>query len=178
MQILQAVRERFIRVERRGGRIRSRVTLPAVLDFPIPVLRALREVDPMLDGYILPDGRVWILQLVPNRGRIAEGRKGMIDAKELELMPERQTILMAEGFWLVAELPFHEGTSAGAAVAVAQRVLNVSDERLAQTMAERRNYADSTTQRQTMVKTLKDRIRSDSKSDWKRSFRARRTFSN
>jgi len=182
MQIIQAVRERFSRGERRrcgGHRVRTRVALPAVLDFPQDVLRALRLLEPGLDGYILPDGRVWILQLVPNRARIEEGRRQMATLRLEDLgMPDRQTLLMAEGFWLVAELPYLEGTSAGAAVTAAQRALYATDAQVEATYRANRAEADHTNARRRMVDTLRDRIRSSARSDWARTWRGRRTFSN
>jgi hypothetical protein len=155
------------------------VPLPAVVDFPVDVLRALRALDPMLDGYVLPDGRVWILQLVPDRARIVEGRRLLLAMKEDhdQWEPAYSASLMAEGFWLLGELPFREGTSAGAAVRLASTVLNVTEQKLAQTMRARRSEADSSQAAVRMRDTLSDRIRSSAKSDWARSFRARRTFS-
>ena len=167
----------FQRQERRGARVTTRVPLPAVVDFPAPTLRALRLLDPMLDGYVLPHGEVWIVQQVPDRERIIEGRKGMLDAKVVGVPADCASVLMAEGFWLVGTLPFLEGTSAGGAVRLAQQVLNATEEQVKATMRTRRAYADSTTQRETMYKVLSDRIRSSARSDWARSWRGRLTFS-
>lgn len=163
----------------RVPRVRSRVSLPAVVDYPEAALRALRLLDPMLDGYVLPGGRVWILQLVPDRARIIEGRKLLQAMKEDQDQnePAYAAHLMAEGFWLVGELPFLEGTSAGGAVRLAGTVLNVTQDQLNKTMRGRRAEADSSEAAVRMKATLSDRIRSSAKSDWARSFRARRTFS-
>lgn len=178
---LQSMMARAFRGPTRGSapRVRSRVPLPAVVDFPQPVLRALRLLDPMLDGYVLPDGRVWILQLVPDRARILEGRKLLLAMKEDhdQWEPAYAASLMAEGFWLLGELPFLEGTSAGAAVRLASKVLNVTQDKLNKTMRARRSEADSSEAAERMRSVLSDRIRSSARSDWARSFRARRTFS-
>ena len=173
MLTFQAVRERFTR-QRGGGQCRTRVPLPAVLDFPRDVLRALRQLHPMLDGYILPDGRVWLLQLVPNRARIHTGRAELVQMKlEGDRDPAYSAHLMAEGFMLVAEMEYWEGTSAGAAVKRAEQVLHATSAQVERTYRARRAEADSSNAKARMHQTLSDRIRSDAKSDWSRAWRGR-----
>lgn len=179
MRLFRAVRERFSRqgARRPSGRLCTRVALPAVVDFPLDVLRALRALDPMLDGYVMPDGRVWILHLEPNRQRIQTGRNEMRVFKEEDLgMPLVSSLLSAEGFWLVADLPYHEGTSAGAAVRAASLALHATAEQVEARKRLIRAEVDNTNARERMVATIRDRIRSSAKSDWARTWRGRRTF--
>ena len=179
---VQAVVERVWRSRHRPvrGRCRTRVPLPAAVDFPLEVLRALRHLDPMLDGYILPDGRVWILQLVPDRARIIEGRKLLVELKEDndQREPAYMASLMAEGFKLIDEMSFQEGTSAGAAVRRASEVLHATQDEVNQAMRARRSVADSSANAVKMHATLSDRIRSSARGDWARQWRGRRTFFN
>lgn len=161
----------------RGQRLRSRVQLPAAHDVPQNVLAALRATDPMLDAYIKPDGEVWILQYQPERERIATGRAELAEARGDSFQePMYAAHLMAQGFWLLGSLPYVEGTSAGAAVALAQRVLYATEVQVRTTMRRRRGEADGTAHSAVRTAVIRDRIRSSARGDWAHAYRGRKTF--
>lgn len=158
--------------------VRSRVDLPMAYWPAGVVLRALRALDPNLDQYFLPDGRCWILHRQENRERIQAGRAELLDAKVMGWQEPMYTAsLMAQGFWLVGEVPFWEGRSAGACVTLAQRVLYATEEQVRENMRRRRAVADSSAQAEERARVIRDRIASSARSDWARTYRGRRYFS-
>lgn len=160
-----------------SSRVRSRVQVGSINQFPEHVLRDLRLLDDTLDGFILPDGRVWLLQLEPGKPRIYEGRKALANARAEGFdEPMFAEQLMAQGFCRLAEEPFHLGTSAGYMTKIAQRAIYATREEIEQTMLLRRAEADGTMQAVHMHQVLSDRIRSSAKGDWARTYRGRRTF--
>jgi hypothetical protein len=151
-----------------------------VLDYPRASLQALRLLDPMLDAYILPSGRVWVLYYEPGKPRVVEAQKLLIAMKDDgdQADPAYAVSLQAAGFWLVADMPYLEGISAGAVTQRARQVLNVTRDQLNKTMAARRAQADNTDARVKMREVLSERIRSSARFDWKRAWRGRKLFSN
>jgi hypothetical protein len=159
---------------------RSRIALPSAHDVPPDVLRALWALDPRLDAYILPDGRVWLLLYEADRGRIAEGRK-MLEREKAEGTDECRhpfvtARLMADGWSLLDELPYHRGTSAGAMVKLAQQALYRNEDTLKAQERDLRSIADSTRAAERRAAVISERIRSSSRSDWAWAYRGRRHF--
>ncbi len=164
---------------RTPSRSRSRVPLAAVVDPPVDVLRALRELDRNLDLYILPNGRVWLLQYQENKHRIAEGRKMIELAREDggEIEEMRAARLQAAGFACFGEFSFHEGTSAGFLVRRASEILNAKESDVKAEMAQRRAFANSQAQAEERARVIQERIRSSARSDWGWAYRGRKSFS-
>lgn len=158
--------------------VRSRVPIPAVVEPPRELLRALRELDKGLDVFILPDGRVWLLQYQENRHRQAEGRKLLALARaEGDYFEEFAPLLMAHGFALLSEEDYQHGTSVGYMVARAQRVLYATESEVRQEMRKRRRFADNTTQAEIREMVIRERIRAHATSDWSWAHRGRKSFS-
>lgn len=180
MRLLGAVRSWLRGAEGGANSPRSRVALPAVVDVPASTLSALWAHDPRLDLYPLPDGRVWLLLHEEERGRIAEGRK-MLVAEKREghdecRFPFPTARLMADGWSLLAELPYVRGLSAGVVEREAQQALYRSEADLKARDAELRSIADSTRAAVRRHAVISERIRSTSRSDWKWAYRGKRHF--
>lgn len=159
-------------------RVHSRVTLPAVVDVPSEVLAALREFNDDLDVYILPDGRVWLLKREADKPRIKEGQKLLQQAKDLGDYSDLEAAhLMAEGWSLLGELTFHEGTSVGAMLRHAQMTLYATTKQIEADQLRRKLIADGTTGRMEAAALMVDRVQSFAKSDHARAYRGRQVFS-
>lgn len=161
-----------------GVRYRTRVALPAVVDVPEDVLRALREFNDALDAYVLPDGRVWLLIYEPDKPRIREGQKQLLQAKMLGDTEDLESaLLMADGWSLLGELPYHEGTSAGAMLRHAQMTLYATRKQIEADQLRRKLIADGTAHREKATALLLDRVRSGAQADWAKVYRGRQQFS-
>ncbi len=161
-----------------GRTLRSRVTLPAVGQVPSEVLQALREFHPDLDTYVLPDGRVWLLKYEPGQPRIREGQKLLQQAKELDEYSDLEAAhLMAEGWSLLGELSYHEGTSVGAMLQHAQMTLYATAPQIEADQRRRKLMADGTTGREAAAALMLDRVQAFAKTDHARAFRGRKLFS-
>lgn len=159
-------------------RVRSRVQLGSIYEPPQHVLRVLRQLDDSLDLFVLPDARaVWLLQMVPDRARIIEGRK-QLEVARAEGFDEPMFAeqLMAQGFCQLSEDTYLHGHSAGFMEQRAQRVLYATETELREEMKKRRAFADSSHQETVVRAILSDRIRSNARGDWARTYRGRRYF--
>lgn len=159
---------------------RTRVTLPAVVDAPSATLVALRTLDPRLDLYPLPHGVVWLLRKTDHPARIHAGRKLLAlfreDNGNVAAEPMYTEHLMAEGFELLSEHVWHEGWSAGAMLARAQRVLYATAAQVEADMRERRAVADSSRHAEERTRVIRERIRSGSRWDHARTYRGGKMF--
>lgn len=159
------------------GRVVSRVTLPAVVDPPEDVLRALRELSEDLDMYVLPDGRVWLLKYEANKPRIREGRKILAQARELDDYGDLESAhLMAEGWSLLGEFSYVEGTSVGAMMQHAQMTLYATEQEIEADARRIKRIADGTVSRERGAALTRERIRAFAKTDWARTYRGRKVF--
>lgn len=161
------------------GRFRSprtRIPLPAAVDFPTDVLRELRRMHPHLDGMVLPDGRVWIVMYREDRPRIQTGRAALALAKVMDWTPHRSDVLMAHGFELLAELPYARGTSAGYLHRYLAPILRATERDAEAAMRRHRAVADHSVKREEMLGVLKERIRAYARTDWARTYKGRKVF--
>lgn len=167
--------------KRAHGRVTSRVTLPAVVDVPNPVLRVLRELDDRLDLYPLPIGVVWLLRKTDKPSRIDAARHLLALLREdngnCAADPMYTEHLMAEGFEFLSEHPWREGMSGGAMLRRAQRVLYATEAAVEADMKARRAVSDSSAQAVERTRVIRDRIRSGSKWDHSRTYRGGKMFS-
>lgn len=171
---------RLLRSRPSPGRDRgvTRVALPSVVVFPAHVLRALREYNDDLDVYVLPDGRVWLLKLERDKPRIKEGQKLLQQAKaEGDYSDLESARLMAEGWSLLGELSYQEGTSVHALLAHAQMTLNATAEQIEADQLRRKLVADGTTGREAAAALMVDRVHAFARTDHARAFRGRKVFS-
>lgn len=160
-----------------GTCYRTRVTLPAVVDLPVDVLRTLRQFNDDLDGYVHTDGRVWLLKYEAGKPRIREAQKTLWKAKQEGDYSELQAALLgAEGWSLLGELPYHEGTSVGAMLQHAQMTLYATDKEIEADNRRRFLIANGTTGRENAAKLMLDRVHAYAKTDWARAFRGRQVF--
>lgn len=152
---------------------RSRVVLPAVGQVPGDLLRVLRQFHPDLDAYAFHD-RVWLLKHEENKGRIFEGRKALFMAKQEGYATELESAhLMAEGWSLLGELPYHEGMSVGAMLEHAQMTLYSTPKMVEDDHTRRRKIADGTVKRALAIQRVKERLYGDTKFDHAFAYRGR-----
>lgn len=157
-------------------RPRSRVPLPAVVDPPTDLLRELRHQDERLDLYILPDGRVWVLLKSDKAARIDEGRKLLRECRD-DGMAERWMILMAEGFELLHEESGPKAYSAGHLLHWIRRKMAATVEEIDAELERRRQESDGTAYVERAVALVKERIRSDARSDFRWAHKGKKSFS-
>lgn len=159
---------------------RSRVRLPAAHDVPPDILRALWALNPSLDVYILPDGRVWLLLHEEERARIQVGREMLAQSKSDGIdeckYPYVTARLMADGWSMLDEIPYRR-LSAGVLEQLAQRALYRRDHERRALERELLSVADSTRQAERRAAVISERIRAEARSDWKWAARGRRHFS-
>ena len=162
-------------------RVYTRVQMPTVHEVPQYLLTALRAVNDDLDVYFIRGGDAWLLQRQENTARIQEGRLMLVRDREddLERFNELNVSahLMAQGFALLGITDFQRGMSAGFMVGLAQSVLHKTRVDMERENAELRSIADSSAQAEAGAALIRDRIRSNAKSDWDRVYRGKRHFS-
>lgn len=159
-----------------GGTVCSRVAIPAVVDPPVDVLRALRSYDDRLDLHVLPWGIVWLLVKSDNMNRIDEGRKQLALCRGDGLPADRTVLLMAAGFELLSEEPVSH-LSAGYLLKVAQQKMHASDADIRAAVRLHRAESDSSAKIERGAKQLIERITSSARSDHRWAYRGRRSFS-
>lgn len=144
------------------------------------MLRELRAIDPQLDAFIVRSGDVWLLQRQEDRGRIVGGREAIIAdrAEQIEdyIGLNVQARLSAQGFALLAILPFHEGTSCGAAVAAVSRVLRRTERDVEDDGLETRRAMSPEVLALKRLRTIRERIATDALFNWKWAYRGKRHF--
>jgi hypothetical protein len=156
---------------------RTRVRLPSVGEIPADVLRVLRAFNHDLDAYMLPDGRVWLLKYEENKGRILEGRKMLFVAKQEGDYAQLETAhLMAEGWSLLGELSFQEGTSAGAMLRHAQMTLYATPRQIEEDHRRRKEISDGTDMIRKARAAIAERLTSNATFDHSYAFKGRKSF--
>ena len=158
------------------GRVRSRVPLPAVVDPPADLLRELRAWDARLDLYIRPDGTTYVLLKNDKGARIDEGRKLLAEHRE-DGLAAWWMVLMAEGFEMIHEDRGPMAQSAGHLLYWIRRKMAATDAEIDAELATRKARSDGTTYVEEAVRTVRDRIRSDARSDWRWAHRGKKSFS-
>lgn len=179
MQVPFSVRA-WWRGRRQGGRsettVCSRVTIPAVVDPPVDVLRVLREYDPRLDVYVLPWGKVWLLIKSDTPARMHEGRKELASAREDGLPPDRSSLLMAAGFELLEEVPLAR-LSGGYLLRVAKEKLETNETAVRHAMEAKRRESNGQAEAERRAATIIERVTADAAFDHKWAYRGKRAFS-
>lgn len=176
--VLQAFRRR------RSGPppVRSRIPLlfGAAVEYPLDVLRELRQVHRHIDATVLPDGAVWVVQWREDVARVQEGRKMLADCKRDGFQPDRTELLAAAGYELLIALqgePRGRMFSAGYLIPILSRQMNLTASEIRAAEKKRREEANGIAQARRRVVTLNDRITSHSRSDWGWAHRGRRSVS-
>jgi hypothetical protein len=129
--------------------------------------------------FVLPDGRVWMLHLEPNRERILCARQAIYTARKEQIdegEPMFAERLMLEGFCRWSEDPFAQGNSPGFMFQRAQRLYYATQKEIEDEMRVRRAHADGTTQAIAIVNILSQRIRADARFDQARVGRNAKQF--
>ena len=169
----------WLGIRRGKSPVRTRVTLPAVVDVPRETVRILRQQDHRLDLYPLPDGRVWLLLKSDVPARIASGRTDLWAGKvEAFDEPMYSASLMAQGFELIGEFSWAEGMSAGYLLRVAQEALYMTERARREVHAARRARSDGTAHLVRAKHVMTERVRLGARSDFAWAYRGRRSFSN
>lgn len=159
--------------------VRSRLPglVPACVEYPLDVLRELRGVHRDIDALILPHGEIWIVQWREDVPRVLEGRKALCDAKVQECQPDRTEILQAAGYELLIVTGGQRGLSAGHLIPILSRQMTVTASDLRGKMRANRDEVNGINDAKRREAVLRDRIRSNSNSDWRWAHRGRRGFS-
>ncbi len=168
------------RQSRRRCGPRSRVALPAVVDIPVELLRAVRSQDDALDLYPLPDGRVWLLLKSDKLTRIHSGRQELTQARveSDQNEPLYAAHLMAQGFEQLGEYPWFLGMSAGFLLDQAQRKLYATEREIRERMQQLRHVSDGSAHKERARAVMRERVVLGARDDYAMAFRGRKSFSN
>lgn len=143
------------------SRVRSRVRLPLYREIEPDTLARLWAVRPEFDLYVRPDQMVWLLEHQPGRLHVHEARRTM----ERGGVQRAQTLLMADGWRCLAELPPWALAVPELIVRRARLVVNCTDTEVERAFEAALEIADGRAYEREAVRIVRERVRADARSD-------------